>query len=98
MSPGRITNKMVFESNERVAKALEMLCQQEKPESGEATLAVVINRLDTIDKKLDQALPEIDRNDHRITKLEGKVDSIAVVQGLFSTLAATLAGYLGIKH
>jgi len=84
-------------TNQDILNALERM--QGRDGNGTAvTLAVVKTRLDSVETKLDTICGEFKKDHERLIKVEGKVALFTIAQGIFTTLAASIAGWLGIRN
>lgn len=73
-------------------------------ENGRVTLAVVSTKLDVMSAKLDDLVGLFrehckanEATEDRVTRLEGKVNAWNAFQGVFTAIAASLAGFLGTR-
>lgn len=73
-------------------------------ESGRVTMAVLGARLDNIDHKLNDLIGlfrehcrEGEALGERVVRLEGRVTTWHAFQGVFTAIAASIAGYLGVR-
>ena len=84
-------------TNQDILNALERM--QGRDGNGAAvTLAVVKTRLDSVEAKLDTICGDFKKDHERLIKVESKVGLFAIAQGVFATLAASIAGWLGMRN
>ena len=57
----------------------------------------ILRRFDKFESKLDAMCDDIECHDRRITKVESKTDALAVANGIFTTIAAAIAGWVGSR-
>jgi len=84
-------------TNEDLLSALERM-QGQDGDGNAVSLAVVKTRLDSVETKLDTVCGEFKKDHDRLVRVEGKVGLFTVGQGIFTAVAASLAGWLGMKN